>query len=247
MPDNPEVTLAPGGCGTDLQIAEQFGLKLATALDPKAWQLVRSAGNLTLRAPQDEGGYEVWVNVTEGPMARRVRTARRTDPLPRAVGMHRRRVERVVDATAGLGRDALVLAHLGCTVTALERVPALCALLHNAVEESEADVEVVRAEAAPWLRERAGTPEAPEVVYLDPMFPQRDKSAAVKKEMALLQALLGPEEDADVLLDWALAQDVARVVVKRPPRAPELGAVKPSHCISGKAVRYDVHVLRGLT
>jgi len=241
MPDNPEVTLAPGGCGTDLQIAEQFGLKLATALDPKAWQLVRSAGNLTLRAPQDEGGYEVWVNVTEGPMARRVRTARRTDPLPRAVGMHRRRVERVVDATAGLGRDALVLAHLGCTVTALERVPALCALLHNAVEESEADVEVVRAEAAPWLRERAGTPEAPEVVYLDPMFSEAGK-AQVKKEMQACRALAGTPHDAQELLAAARAAARDRVVVKRHPHHQPL-ADDVSFEVGGDRVRFDVYLI----
>ena len=64
--------------------------------------------------------------------------------------------------------------------------------------------------------------------------------------MATLQALLGNADDADALFAWALAQDVARVVVKRPPRAPALGGQRPSHCISGKAVRYDVVVLRGL-
>ncbi|MGB1140301.1 MAG: class I SAM-dependent methyltransferase, partial [Halioglobus sp.] len=70
--------------------------------------------------------------------------------------------------------------------------------------------------------------------------------AAVKKDLATLQVLLGPQDDGDELLEWALSQAVARVVVKRPPRAQALAGVEPSHCISGKAVRYDVHVLRGL-
>lgn len=242
MPDNPEVTLAPDGCDTDLQIAEQFGLKLATSVDPRSWQVIRSSGHLALRAPTDEGSYEVWLNVSEGPMARRIRTARRTDPLPRAVGMHRRRVEHVVDATAGLGRDALVLAHLGCTVTAIERIPALCALLQNAVEESEADVEVVRAEAAPWLRKRAGSEQAPDVVYLDPMFSEAGK-AQVKKEMQACRALAGAPHDAEALLAAARAAARDRVVVKRHPHHQPL-ADDVSFEVGGDRVRFDVYLSR---
>ena len=88
-----------------------------------------------------------------------------------------------------------------------------------------------------------------DVIYLDPMFPLRGKSASVKKEMALFQALLEPGEsvsDADELLLWALQQDVARVVVKRPAKAPELADRTPSHVIAGKAVRYDVYVIHSL-
>ena len=88
-----------------------------------------------------------------------------------------------------------------------------------------------------------------DVICLDPMFPQRDKSAAVKKEMVLFQALLETDaspDAADQLLAWALLQDVARVVVKRPVRAPHLGETQPSHAVSGKAVRFDVYVKRAL-
>ena len=88
---------------------------------------------------------------------------------------------------------------------------------------------------------------AADVIYLDPMFGQRDRSAAVKKEMATFQLLLeGEPEDGADLLAWALTQDVARVVVKRSPKATALGGIKPSHVIQGKAVRYDVHVRRSL-
>ena len=88
-----------------------------------------------------------------------------------------------------------------------------------------------------------------DVIYLDPMLPQRVKSAAVKKEMALLQFLLESDtvsQDADSLLLWALERDAARVVVKRPARAPSLAMRKPSHCIKGRSVRYDVYVHRKL-
>jgi 16S rRNA (guanine1516-N2)-methyltransferase len=88
-----------------------------------------------------------------------------------------------------------------------------------------------------------------DVIYLDPMFPPRRKSAAVRKEMALFHSLLArtlDPQDADALLLWALRQDTARVVVKRPAKAPCLAAKEPSHTISGKAVRYDVYVHRKL-
>jgi 16S rRNA (guanine1516-N2)-methyltransferase len=86
------------------------------------------------------------------------------------------------------------------------------------------------------------------VIYLDPMFPERSKQAAVKADLALLQDVLQEQQqdDATALLGWALQQDVARVVVKRPLRAPDLGGRAPSHTLRGKAVRFDVHVLRGL-
>ena len=85
-----------------------------------------------------------------------------------------------------------------------------------------------------------------QVIYLDPMFPERGKSAAVKKEMALFQLLLdgdSEQQDAEDLLLWALRRDIDRVVVKRPPWAEPLAAITPSHRVSGKTVRYDVYVV----
>ena len=173
--------------------------------------------------------------------------------LGRAVGRGKARALRVMDATAGLGRDAFVLADLGAQLQLVERDPIIAALLH-------AGLELARCHADPWVRQVAGRMTlhagdvrqlAPErmqkidVIYLDPMFPQRTKRAAVKKEMALLQFLLRRDsilQDADVLLPWAIAQDVARVVVKRPAKASNLGMLPPSHSIDGRTVRYDVYV-----
>ena len=178
--------------------------------------------------------------------------------LGRAVGVGKKSPLQVLDATAGLGRDGFVLADLGCDVTLCEREPVVLELLR-------AGIAAATAEDDPWLagvmqRMRLSTGDArqtkpPEllgtdVIYLDPMFPQRDKSAAVKKDMALLQLLfdgMAGGQDADDLLLWAMQQDVARVVVKRPARAPNLALQAPSHCISGKAVRYDVYVRHKLT
>ena len=176
--------------------------------------------------------------------------------LGRAVGIIAGgRHPRVLDATAGLGRDSFVLADMGCAVTLCEREPVLAAMLAQGLQLALARgdewqrrvvqrMHLFRGDA----RDPAAMQASPaDVIYLDPMFPARDKSAAVKKEMALFQALLAStqyQQDAEQLLLWALAQDVARVVVKRPPRAPYLAGRQPSHSIAGKAVRFDVHVRR---
>jgi 16S rRNA (guanine1516-N2)-methyltransferase len=84
-----------------------------------------------------------------------------------------------------------------------------------------------------------------DVIYIDPMFPERGKTAAVKKDLATVQALHAHSSVANApedLVVWAMAQPVERVVIKRPVKAPVLGTVKPSHSITGKTVRFDVMV-----
>ncbi|HEB54124.1 MAG TPA: rRNA methyltransferase [bacterium] len=235
----PEVTLAPGGCGEDLEIATRFGVRLAAARDPDQWQLVRSTETVALHAPQGLGGYQVAADVANGPMARRIRTTRRTDPLPRAFGLHRRPGGRIVDATAGLGRDALVLASLGCDVIAVERIPALCVLLESATRALGIAIEVVCADAEVWL---AALPRKhrPRAVYLDPMFAEQGK-AQVKKDMQACRELAGPPADTAPLLAAARAVATERVVVKRHPSHPPLAA-GVAHAVEAARVRFDVYL-----
>lgn len=176
--------------------------------------------------------------------------------LRKAVGWGKKPDLRVLDATAGLGRDAFLLADIGCQVILCEREPLLGALLQDALESALRSAEpmlqaivqrlqlCVRDATSLCASQLGGM----DVIYLDPMFPPRAKSAAVKKEMALFQSLFQHDSpgDADTLLSWALQQDVARIVVKRPLRAPDLGAISPSHRIAGKTVRFDVYVRRKL-
>lgn len=177
--------------------------------------------------------------------------------LGRAVGVGKKSPLRVVDATAGLGRDAFVLAGLGCEVLLCERDPVIAELLRSGLSMAALGDDRELADVAQRMTLYIGDAlelDAPrllgvDVICLDPMFPPRDKSAAVKKEMALFQDLLHSESevtDADALLQWALRQDVARVIVKRPARAAPLSPHSPSHSINGKAVRYDVYALRKL-
>ena len=105
-----------------------------------------------------------------------------------------------------------------------------------------ARLRLVVAEATTWL-DSLPAEDRPDVIYLDPMFPARNKAALVKKEMQLLQALIGPEPDAEALLDTARRTARRRVVVKRPVHAPPL-APGPDLVHGGKTMRFDVYLGR---
>lgn len=150
-----------------------------------------------------------------------------------------------VDATAGLGEDSLLLAAAGFSVTLCECNPVIAALLRDALRRA-ADVPELRRVVARMrfvegdsLAVLPCLPEPPDVVYLDPMFPARQKSAAVKKKFQLLHCLERPCANQEELLRAALDARPRKVVVKRPPKGPHLAGVKPDYSLEGKAVRYD--------
>jgi 16S rRNA (guanine1516-N2)-methyltransferase len=241
------------------QLARDLGLPaLAPGTDPAGlagtdFLLQLSADKLALRQTGRPAPGPVSVDFGSGGMRHRRRAAH-NEMLGRAVGVRQRRALAVVDATAGLGRDGFVLADLGCHVVLSERNALVATLLASGLQRAanSGDDWLARVVARMqlWRGDCRTLPSAllagADVLYLDPMFPPRDKSAGVKKEMVLLQKLLGESDNPAALLDWALQQDVARVVVKRPGRAGLLAGPEPSHAIRGKAVRYDVYVRRGL-
>lgn len=236
-----EVTLVGSVRGTDLALAERFGIATAAAEDPDRWHLIRSADRITLRAPRACQSLALTPSLHEGPLARRLRTVRRSDELPRACGLHRPGAQpRIVDATAGLGRDAMVLASLGCEVTAIERLPALAFLLADLVHGApwQDHLTVVAADAAAWLAQQPA-PVA-DVVYLDPMFATGGK-AQVKKDMQVCRLLAGDPDDPTALFAAARAAASERVVVKRHHGSPPL-APAPSFAIAGERVRFDVYL-----
>lgn len=191
-------------------------------------------------------GTEVRVSFDSATMRHR-RRGGHNELLGRAVGVRASHKPRVWDATAGMGRDAFVLADLGCNVMLNERIPVLAWLLNEAVSAASVSAHRHVREAAVRMAVSAGDScrsavPSDAVLYLDPMFPERKKVAAVKKEAVMLQRLVGGHHDAEQLWAWAWAQPVERIVVKRPLRAPVLGAQRPSHTLSGKSVRFDVFV-----
>lgn len=210
---------------------------------PEGVELRRVGGRLTLMAD----GMELAEDFRE--MLPRLRPDRLgRELLVKAVRVRGVEEIRVFDATAGLGEDSMLLAAAGFSVTMCESDPIIAALLADGLRRAVDDpvlsgivgrmslVEGDSIEILPSLT------EAPDVVYLDPMFPARTKSAAVKKKFQLLHRLESPCADEASLMDAALAARPRKIVVKRPIKAPVLAGVRPSHSISGKAVRYDVIV-----
>ena len=78
------------------------------------------------------------------------------------------------------------------------------------------------------------------------MFPHRDKSALVKKEMRLFRPLAGDDDDAPDLLEAALALATHRVVVKRPRKAPAIAGKPPAYHLEGNSSRFDIYTKKSL-
>ena len=173
----------------------------------------------------------------------------RGQALPKAVGMKGGNTPMVVDATAGLGRDAFLLASLGAEVTLIERSPEMHRLLAEGLERARKAggdvVEVISRMTLLHGDARDLLPTlSPEVVLVDPMHPARKNSALVKQEMRLIREIVGTDEDSAELMREALATASKRVVLKWPLRAdPMDGIGAASHQIVGKSTRYDVYMV----
>lgn len=230
-------------------LATRWGLK--TASSPQdTFQLQLTNERLQLVKLDEPKLGAVYVDFVDGAVAhRRKFGGGRGQLIAKAVGLKSGANPTVLDATAGLGRDAFVLASLGCTVTMFERSPVVAALLDDGLVRAYQDPEI-----GAWLQQRltlqhnnsleglSQLTNSHEVVYLDPMFPHRKKSAQVKKEMRVFQSLVGSDPDADGLLALAINAATKRVVVKRPSYAEFLDGKKPSMHLDSKANRFDVYV-----
>lgn len=173
-----------------------------------------------------------------------------------------------IDATAGLGQDSFLLAAAGFSVYMFEQDPIIAALLEDALDRAKSDPVLANivermhlfAEDSISALQRLGTslsrdeqmPQTsdsppyltvkPDVIYLDPMFPERTKSAAVKKKFQLLHHLEHPCENEEELLGAAMNIQPRKIVVKRMAKGPFLAGKKPSYSIKGKSIRYDCYV-----
>ncbi len=197
-----------------------------------------------------EGSGPVFIDFVAGKLAhRRQFGGGKKQPLARAIGLSSKKTPNVIDATAGMGRDSFVLASLGCEVQMIERSPVIAALLEDALYRAHQDTEVsliadrlsvICADACDYLSE-AGSAD---VIYLDPMYPEKRKSAAVKKDMRALQMLVGPDQDSQRLLKIALLKAKHRVVVKRPKLAEPLEGQQSNSSISSPNTRYDIYSIK---
>ena len=249
--DRTDVTLAK-------KIANQWGLpyigdaRAAKSTPDLAFLLQVNVQHLELCKLDEPKLGAISVDFVEGAAAhRRKFGGGRGQDIAKAIGLKHGFTPHVLDATAGLGRDAFVLASLGCQVTLMERMPIVAALLADGLSRAQLNGDVSDIANRMQLIHASSISDMslakqPDVIYLDPMYPHKEKSALVKKEMRIFQSLVGADNDADALLEPAIALAKYRVVVKRPSYAPPLNDKKPSTSINMKKNRFDVYVNQGI-
>ena len=185
----------------------------------------------------------------EGSILHRLKYGKgRGQNLAKAVGMKSNKNRTIVDATAGLGYDAFILASLGANVTLIERSK----IMHNLLQEGISEAKSFGGEISNIISRmnlifgdsKFILPDLlPEVILIDTMYKDRKKTALVKNDMRLVRDIVGSDSDYIQLIDVALNQASNRVVIKQPRYADQIDNIKPySHQILGKTIRYDVYM-----
>lgn len=245
-----------------VELAAEWQLSNQPVTDAE-FQLELSHDGLWLRWLAQPRMQPLQINFLQGAHAdRAARASIKNEAIARAVGLGARRTKqegtgplRVLDATAGLGRDALVLASLGCQVSLLERQPVVAALLKDAITRLHSahlpladrlSFAAVGSLSEPKTLSLLAEQNEFDVVYLDPMYPKgenkRDQKSAVKKDMQMFHALVGSDEDAELLFEPALQLAKRRVVVKRPQYADSLANRQPDQQVISNKQRFDIYL-----
>lgn len=228
-----------------------FGLSERSTGGNDPFVLETDQGRWQIRSLKDKSFGAVHIDFASGKVAhRRIFGSPRNEAIARAIGFKKDAIPSVLDLTAGLGQDAFVLASIGCRVHMIERCNVVAALLYDGLKRAEKDEEI-----GPWVEARLSVsfedslnglkklPFEPDVVYIDSMFPEKKKSALVRKELQLLKKIVGQDPDQDQLLDVGKKTAKRRVVVKRPNAARCLNDQKPNSSIKSKNYRFDIYLL----
>ena len=222
--------------------ARRIGAEISEKPGPKLTILFHAKGvSLTGYGLSYQGDFENMLHrVTNGRLQHEmlVRAAKSDKPGHKAI-----------DATAGMGEDAFLLAAQGYEVTLFEQNPVIAVLLKDALR---------RAKKHPVLKDIASRMnlvqdnsvegmskllDPVDVIYLDPMFPARQKSSLINKKLQLIQKLEPPCSEETDLFDAAISASPSKIIVKRPLKSEFLAGRKPSYTLNGKAIRYDCYTL----
>ncbi len=235
-------------------IAQQWNFTFSNTVPPQEkFFLQLSNQGLQLIQSSSLPTGPIFTNFSSGQIAhRRLFGGGKSQTIAKAVGLNKKTDLIILDGTAGMGKDAFVFASLGAKVIMVERSPIAAALLSDALQRALLEEDIVHIMKrmslihedvkSLSLNKNNLLTELPDIVYLDPMFPHRKKSALVKKEMLAFQILIGEDNDSDELLQSSLQLAQKRVVVKRPIKAPYLDNKKPSLSMTMKKHRFDIYL-----
>lgn len=158
------------------------------------------------------------------------------EPLAKALAIKGNDKSRVIwDTTCGTGKDSVLIQHFGAKVVAFERNVAVYLLLKDAQRHFDLGIDLFFGDARSFENL-----ERPDVIYYDPMYPSKKKSALARKEMRIFKEIVGDDPDSSDFLAWAKTRARDRVVVKRPLEASPIHE-KPSADYKGKSTRYDMY------
>lgn len=236
---------AGGGFPSSLQSSiERFDLSLVNSLDQiDGFVLIYSDDKLQLACSDDAFNKRLVVDFFSGKLGFRLAHANtKNELIAKAVGIKPGFRPTVVDATAGLGRDGVLLACLGCEVTLVEQNPMIAALLADGLrrlseKRSDLNIKLMYQDSRQYLSD-IDMADYPDVIYLDPMFPERRSHAKVKQDLQWLQRIVTNNQDPLSLLTCSRSIAKRRVVLKRPRISPLL--VKPDVQYMGSSSRFDV-------
>lgn len=217
----------------DVPLVSEEGKELTICIDSKG--VLLSGYGLTYQGDFDS----MTRRVTEGRLLHEmlVKAVKTDTPNPKAI-----------DATAGMGEDSFLIAAAGYQVTLQEQNPVIAALLKDAVRRGKKNsaikdivnrMSVVEGESAQILRSMI---DEVDLIYLDPMFPARQKSGLINKKLQLIQKLEPPCTDEHELFEAAISARPKKIVVKRPLKSPYLDGKEPNYQLKGKAIRYDCYI-----
>ena len=206
----------------------------------------------------DEFGLALQSTASQAPGSLRVDFAaltRRADDsilqqnLAKAIGARKGKRPTIVDATAGLGSDSFLFAAIGCDVVSIEKNPIVFALLKDGLlrfeQQGSIEAEIISRislQHSDFL-EIAKTLDGAQVVYLDPMYPIKNKTAKARKGMSYLQELVGSSLNDNDLMEAAYLVATERIVIKRAKSSPFIDGTEPSMSFKGSSSRYDVYLL----
>jgi len=213
------------------------------------WQLQNTSAGLTLK--KNAVNKTLCIDFTDKKISyRRQHSSFHQEAIIRAAGLKANTQPILLDVTAGLGRDAFILASFGFHIHLLERSPMIHALLDDALKrglqnETISDIvqrmHLIHTDSIHFLEHRTIVPD---IIFMDPMFPSRKKSALPSLEMQIFHEVIGNDTDASFLFEKALACASERVVIKRPRLSPFMCDRKPHFSLTGKSSRFDVYLIR---
>lgn len=218
-----------------LSVSDKAGDELTLMFDSSGVSLV--GYGLTFR-----GDFEQMLHrLTEGRLQHEmlVHITKTKDDSPRAV-----------DATAGMGEDSILLAAAGYDVTMYEQNAVIAALLKDAMRRAKKNpvlkdivsrMKLIEGNSINLMKELTFTPD---VIYLDPMFPARQKTGLVNKKLQLIQKLEMPCYEEKELLEAAINIQPSKIIIKRPLKGAFLAEREPDYSVKGKAIRYDCIMCR---